>query len=258
MNQTETGIRIDLKNASPQEVLIEAVGPDVMLIEGKAPADADPDALMPDWMGMIARAANLGMMSGASFAPRTSRFSIIKEEFDAAAARIRWHVKLENVDAGIFLVIINLLKARQLRSFSLKTVSANANAPALDPASLKYPDRYRELPFPVEQEEPLRSSKDRKIQITFRAPPADPVATSIMEVFDFWGQLLVLAAYADEDQHPRDAKTLPEFADWTDDVTVEQYFEEFFDSDTASFNAIVNWADTLHRSGTKVEKIYIH
>ena len=185
---------------------------------------------------LVTQAVNFGMMSGAALPPQTSRAHLIRDEFDAATATNRWQIRFEQVDTGVFFVILNLLRARRLDSFSLQTMDSPPDAPLLDFKRLVYPGRYRQLPFVLNQSTPLRATRDRKLEIMFEEPPTDELREFAMRAMDVWGNLLILAAYARRDRHPRQACTLPDLPYWLDEVTLVEPFEEFFDSDEACFS----------------------
>ena len=88
--QNDIAMRIDVADATSQQILVEAVGADVLNIETQTAPDTDPDEIMPDWLELIADAMNLGMMSGVALQPSASRAALTNREFDATAARNRW------------------------------------------------------------------------------------------------------------------------------------------------------------------------
>jgi hypothetical protein len=212
---------------------------------------------MPDWMELIVEAANLGMMSGTARPPWFSRATLANRIFDPATARMQWTLALEQVDPGVFLVILTVLGARRLEEVSLRTVAAPPDARRLDVSSLTYPGRYRAVPFEIRGEAPLRATRDRMLQIEFAQAPDDERQQLVASAIDLWGQLLILGGYAPAGQPPRLVHTLPDFAYWLDEVTFVQPFEESFESDEACFEAMVGWAARMHHQGTPLRSVTI-
>ena len=248
---------VDVVNDSNQEVVIDVRGPDVLNIAGNVEAPPDPDAVMPDWIELIVTAANLGMMSGTARPPSSSRATVARKVFDPATSHMQWTVAFEQVDPGVFLVIVTVLDARQLDDVSLWTVDAPLDAPRIDLTTLSYPGPPRHAPFETRREVPLRTTRDRMLQIVFGDPPGDEIRQRVAAAFDVWGQILILGGYPPIGRHPGLVHTLPDFSYWLDDITYVQPFEEFFESDESCFNAIVSWASRLHHEGVAVREITI-
>jgi hypothetical protein len=248
---------VDVVNAPNQEVVIDARGPDVLNISGNVEKPDDPDAIMPDWMELIVTAANLGMMSGMARPPWSSRATLANKIFDPATARMQWILALDQVDPGVFLVILTVLCARRLDEVSLHTVTAPPDARRIDLRSLTYPAHYRDVPFELRREEALRTTRDRMFQVELAQTPGDELQNLVARAFNVWTELLILGGYAPPGHDPRLVHTLPEFGYWSDDVTFVQAFEESFESDDASFDAMVGWAARLHHQGTAVRSVTI-
>jgi hypothetical protein len=248
---------VEVVNAPTQEVVIDARGPDVLNISGNVEKPDDPDAIMPDWVELIVKAANLGMMSGMARPPWSSRATLAKKIFDRTNARMQWTLALDQVDPGMFLVILTVLCARRLDGVSIQTVTAPLDARRLDVKSLTYPAHYRDVPFEVRRKEPLRTTRDRMLQVEFAHTPGDELQKLVASAFEVWTELLILGGYAPPGQDPRLVHTLPEFAYWLDDVTFVQAFEESFESDEACFEAMVGWAARMHHQGTAVRSVTI-
>jgi hypothetical protein len=256
VNDVPAGV-IDVVNDANQDVVIDVRGPDVLNISGNVDTPKDPDAVMPDWIELIVAAANLGMMCGAARPAWSSRAAVTRKTFDPTASHMQWVVALEQVDAGVFLVILTVLDARQLDAVSLWTLNAPVDAPRIEVSALAYPGHDRNAPFEIRRETPLRTTRDRMLQIVFTAPPADEVRERIAAAFDVWGQLLILGGYSPIGRHPALVHTLPDFAYWSDEVTFVQPFEEFFESDETCFNAMISWASRLHHEGVAVRSMTI-
>jgi hypothetical protein len=248
---------VDVVNAPNQEVVIDTRGPDVLNISGNVEKPDDPDAIMPDWVELIVTAANLGMMSGMARPPWFSRATLGKKIFDPATARMRWTMALEHVDPGVFLVMLTVFGARRLDEVSFQTVTAPSDARRLDVKRLTYPGTYRDVPFELRREEPLRTTRDRMFQVEFVHTPGDELQRLVASAFEVWSELLILGGYAPPEQDPRLVHTLPDFAYWLDEVTFVQPFEESFESDEACFDAMVGWAARLHHQGTAVRSVTI-
>jgi len=248
---------VDLVNEPNQEVVIDVRGPDVLNISGNVESPADPDAVMPDWIELIVAATNLGMMSGAARAPSASRAAVVRKIFDPVTAHMQWTVAFEQVDPGVFLVIMTVLDARQLDEMSLWTMDAPLDAPRIDLTTLAYPGHDRNPPFEIRREPPLRTTRDRMLQVAFVQPPGDELQQAVAGAFDVWGQILILGGYSPAGRHPALVHTLPDFPYWSDEVTFVQPFEEFFESDEACFNAIISWGSRIHHEGAAVRSITI-
>ncbi len=123
--------------------------------------------------------------------------------------------------------------------------------------SLTYPGRYRDVPFEIRTEVPLRTTRNRMLQIVFAQSPSDEQQKLVASAFDIWGQLLILGAYAGPERHPQFVHTLPDFAYWSDEIMFVQPFEEAFESDEACFDGIVGWAARVHHQGMAVRSITI-
>ena len=251
----DPAIDLSFVDAATQAVRIEATGRDVGLMAGRTGPEVDADEIMPDWVALLATAVSLGMLSGGA-APWMSRAVVTANDYDAVRSRNVWDVTLEHVDPGFALVLLNLLRARQLDTVAIRTVRAPEDARPIDVGQLGYPGRYPDLPFLMWEEEPTRRSKDRRLEIIFERPPTDAESEAALTALRVWGDLLILAAYAIDDRHPRQAYTLPDIPYWTNETTLAQPFEEFFDSDNVCVNAMVNWAVRSHHAGMHVRTVH--
>ena len=246
----------DVRNAGTQELLVEVAGEDVLNITGRG-GDPDDDMQMPDWVEAFARAVNLGFFGGAAHAPWDSRARVVENTFDRAARHNRWRVQVENVDPGALRVLATSLRARELDRVTLATIDAPSGAryAALD--GLALPGRYHALPFPVEDEEVVKHSKDRGIEIELAEPPDDATDERAMAALGLWVELLLLGAYAEADRDPRRSGAFPDGACWIDEVTVTETFSEAFAADDRAFDAMVNWAARLHHDGVAVRAVRV-
>ncbi len=122
---------VEVMDAATQEVAVEARGPDVLNISGNVATPKDPDEVMPDWVDLIVAAVNLGMMSGAVLPPWSSRASVAKRIFEPVTARMQWNVALEQVDRGVFLVIMDDTS----RSPAVRSLAADPDRSARCPAT---------------------------------------------------------------------------------------------------------------------------
>jgi hypothetical protein len=248
---------VDVIDEARQQIVIDVRGPDVLNISGNVENPEDPDAVMPDWVQLMAAAANFGMMSGVARRPWASRAEVARKVFDAATAHMQWVVAVEHVDPGFFLVARTVLDARQLDEVSLWTMNAPIDAPRIEIARLSYPGPSREALFEIRRERPLRTTRDRLVQIEFAQTPAAELQERVASAVDTWGQLLILGGYAPAARHPRLVHTLPDLPYWSDEVTFVQPFAEFFESDDACFDAIVNCAARLQHDGAAVRAVTI-
>jgi hypothetical protein len=254
-------IEFDILDQAQQEFQVRAEGPDVLIMEENAAGgDADPDDITPDWAAVFVQAVNAGMLGGVSHAPWTSSASITACECSPEAQIQNWRVASRGLDRGAFLVLLNMLRARNLDRIILKTFRDDADArrrPRLSRSELTYPAPYEALPFRLDIEPPLRRSKDRSIQIMFAHEPHKDVYESCYAAFQLWITVLLLGGYPREDMHPRRSGVFPEVAYRLDRFTIEQNFPEIFDCAEESFYAMVNWACAAHRSQCPVETVRI-
>jgi hypothetical protein len=87
------------------------------------------DEIMLDRGGLVMKAVNLGMLSGA--APRsTSNSAIVKNTFDPKLRRESWPPSLTNANPAVFLLLLNALRARHPEAFSPRPSSTKRRAAA--------------------------------------------------------------------------------------------------------------------------------
>ena len=99
---------------------------------------------------------------------------------------------------------------------------------------------------------PLRTTRDRMLQIVFGDPPGDEISSARRRGLRcVWGQILILGGYPPIGRHPGLVHTLPDFSYWLERHHDVQPFEEFFESDESCFNAIVSWASRLHHEARR-------
>jgi len=131
------------------------------------------------------------------------------------------------------------------RPLSLETVLAPSNEPRL-PTS---------LPFPVVREEPERYDKNRKVHVEFAAPPHTDQFAAAAKAVAAW-DTLCLGGFPPNDQAPEESGIAPGEIYLVDAYTLEHPIP-LFEASEAAFNAIVNYAASLHGRGTAIRGVVI-
>lgn len=254
----EPTIELDVPDAPYQDVVVQATGPETLLIEDFiTDREAVNGAPMPDWVQLLVDAANLGMFGGAACSPWGSRARVMDRKFDASARTVTWEVALHCVDTGIFRVLSNLLRALLLDEVTIRTRIPQTPGPRVLLPRLAYPATYLPTPFPVTAEWTPRPLRDRAVQIVFARKLDTQFVERSYRALETWTTLLLLGAYPTPRVHPRVAAVAPDVAYQLDAFTISQEFPEIFDCDEACFSCVVNWAHAIHHSVMPVESIRI-
>jgi hypothetical protein len=242
----------------PQRLVIGIRGEDVLYLDQDG--SQDEDTPIPDLGMLFARATSAGLFGGRTIAPEACNAKVEKTDISLDQQTATWTLRLDGMDPGGFRVMANVLKTRTVDSVKIMTdkvfSSSNHMANVIDVNNVSYPESHQPCPFMIDYEPPMRS-KDRVVQVEFESPPPEQVVDDLLSIFDLWSQLLMLGGYPEIEESHEMSGAFPEPPFQLDEVTVEQAFPELFSSDEASFNAIVNYAQKVHRSGDAISKIRI-
>ena len=246
-----------LLGSFPQELTIRVRGPDVRRLASLA--GADEEAPLPDLGPLFAEAARAGLFGGVAVPPWEAVAEQVRVEMEPELQRACWSLRLGGVDPGMFRVLWNVLRARELEEADLSTTwpAGSAGVAPLELGRLAYPGVYGKLPFQLEVEAPLRSSKDRSVQVVFEQPPPEEVVDRVLAALERWDQLLLLGGYPEDGVEPARSGAFPEPPFQLDEVTVEQAFPELFAADEAAFHAIANHAAAVHHAGVAVAAVVV-
>jgi hypothetical protein len=254
-----TQLTFEVREAFPQELLVQIQGADVLQIEAHAPEDEE--AFLPDLGPLFVRAAQAGLFAGELAPPWMAQAAVIAQEVNLAEQRAEWTLRLAGIDPGALGVMWNVLRARSLTQARMITQERRDTpgqpARRLDVNRLKYPLIHRPLPFALEVDPPLRSSRDRAVQIVFQQVPSDSTVDRVLASFGVWTELLLLGGYPEEGTEPSASGVFPDPPFQLDEVTVEQAFPELFMADEAAFNGIVNHALAMHRAGHGISSVLL-
>jgi hypothetical protein len=248
--------------ASRQELLLRARGADALRFDPRDPKDApDLDAYIRDPVVIFARAAGLGLLDGAAGegGGRQPGAAITGTDVDAAASARSWRLRVRDLDPGALRVLGCLLLACDLDAIEMTTIAAEdaAGRDPVDPLLLPFPEPPARPPFRIEIEQPLRSSRDRFVQIGFAAPPSEALVAEVYAAIGVWAELLMTGGYPHPRRTPRTSGALPDPAFLLDERTIEQAFPEVFFCDEASFSAVIAYACRLHARGALIERVKI-
>lgn len=152
------------------------------------------------------------------------------------------------MDPGALKVLVNLLLARAPERASITSARIPEGAPPLLPAALPYPAPALPPPFPVDYQMPIRSSRERFLQLTFAHSPSDAALETVYAGLDAWALLPALGGYPADSMDPQQSAAIPDPAFLLDPCTVELAFPDMFLCDDDCYAAAVNWAHVLHRS----------
>jgi hypothetical protein len=249
--------RIRVFDSFPQELVIEARGPDVALfVSGSVVGDADPETF-PDPVELFLAAVNEQMFPGPVGKGCTCRATLIDRSVDRADGAGAWRLRLEGVHPGCLRVLANLLAARELDAASIHGASADTRARPLDPMSVLYPPARSTLAFVVEREDAIRAFRDRLVQIEFVSPPPDDVVDRLFDTLDVWTKVMLLGGYPPEDMEPRESGVFPDGPILLDERTVQHAFPEAFQCDESAFNCVVNHVHCLGDDAPRVALVRI-
>lgn len=259
-------LRFAVVDTPTQELAIVTRG-DVTLREtderdAAAPAAGgdDPSAEpIPDPVALFVTAARLHMFPAPSVDPWDSDAELVARRADPALVEVTQRVRLRNVHRGALRVLANLLIARLPEMVRIETATAppGHDTSLLDLTKLDYPAAPGQLPFRIDRQELLRSSRDRLVQIVFERPPEDEALGAVYAGLDAWSQLPLFGGYPDEGTDPWQSSAGPSPAFLLDPYTVEQAFPDLFLCDDDCFACVVNWAICVHRSVCPVASIVL-
>jgi hypothetical protein len=244
-----------------QTILISVQGKGVLLFEDNALGqEVDDELIIPNVVLLFVQLVNLGMLSGSTYAPWTSQAEITVTEVDLTNQQQTWHVKLQNIEKNTFRVLLNLFLAQQLNKIAIKTLeippeAKNPNRIALEQLTL--PFYFQPLPFQLEIEEPMRSSKNRIVQIVFAQELEPSLVKTIYQALEAWTNAIIWGAYPRFREEPKQAGALPDGVYQLDAFTVEQGFSEMFAADESAFFAVINYAHQLHHTQLPVQSVCI-
>ena len=220
--------------------------------------DSMADAI-PDPVAAFVAAAQLHMFVTPLADPQNSDAELVSRSADPGDASVSYRLRLRNVHRGALRVLANLLVARMPEFIRMDTVKAPSHliASGLDLKSLEYPSASGHIPFPVDYEMPVRSSRDRFLQIAFARPPQPEVLKMVYSGLATWSQLPLFGAYPRQNMKPWQSSAGPSPAFLFDPYTVEQAFPDIFLCDDDCYACVVNWALYLHRSVWPVARIVL-
>ena len=237
---------------------ISAVGPGVLALEQNADRAVIPsEEITPDPVVYVADCAAAGFFAGDDPA-RPVQFAVTDSTFDAARSRHDWVVEAQNIPAGLYRILANILLARGLTGLAFRPVDTPApEARAFDLRHLSYPTIARELRFRLDYEPPFKTGSDRYVEVDFRGPPDDPALEASYAMLDRWGDLAALGAYARRDQAPRASGLFADLAHLTGSATLLQDLSAGFACDEAVFAPIVTYYQSGPGRAAPVETIRI-
>lgn len=252
-----TPVTFDVRDVFPQRLTIQIRGAAVLELESHAsPEEESP---IPDLGDLFLRAVQAGLFAGAATPPWSSTAEVTSAEVDLAERSARWTLWLAGIDPGALRVIWNILHTLDLDDAALFTEGppsvTGPKAARLDVPRLRYPCVYGRPPFGIDVEPPLRSSRDRLVQVVFENPPPEAEVDATISTMELWTRLLLLGGYAEEGA--RRSGVFPDPALQLDEVTVQQGFPELFAADEAAFNAIINHAISIHKAGSPIAAVVV-
>lgn len=244
------GVSFAVLDTDAQELFVSVVADEVLLFEPNAEhiPPKDPDAVFSDPMEIFIEAVNLGMFCGATLEPSLSKGSIIKKKVELEKRKQSWMISLQGVDRGVFLILLNMLRARLPTELIIRTERTRKSifsSSRLDPNTLRYPGIFGPEPLQLKWEEPV-SSCDRSVHMVFTTEPDDITIQTVYAGFTVWTHLLLLGAYPDTGMPPRKSGAFPNPVFMYDAYTIDQSFQEAFLCHEDAFNAIINWAHIMH------------
>ena len=237
---------------------LSAVGPGVALMAQNAdPATTDPDEITPDPVAYVADCVAAGFFQGHD-PQRPAALTVGESRYDAARSRHDWVLEAQNIPAGLYRVLANLLLARGLTGLAFRPVDTPApEARAFDLRHLSYPQVPRDLRFKLDYARPDKAGSDRFLEVDFRAPPDDPALEASYAMLERWGILAALGAYPRRDQSPRVSGLFPELAHLIGSATLLQDLSAGFACDEAVFAPIVTYYQSGPGRAAPVETIRI-
>jgi hypothetical protein len=252
-----TPVTIDIRDVFPQELTLGMRGPAVLRLESHAPRWEEGP--IPDLGLLFRRAAEAGLFAGRFAPPWSAQAMVIGTEADLSVPSASWTMKLAGIDPGAFRIMWNVLQRLELEEAAITTsidpMRTGAGKKRLDVGQLPYPGVHDAPPFTLDVEPPVRTSRDRFVQIVFERPPEDAVVDAVLATFEVWTNLLLLGGYAEDNE--AQSGVFPDSPMQYDELTVQQAFPEVFAADEAAFGAIVNHAAAIHLRGQKVAAVVI-
>jgi hypothetical protein len=251
--------RFDVARAFPQELELRITGDDVLRMVPHA--SPEEEAPIPDLGELFVGAVQAGLFCGPAAPPWTSAATVLANAAQPDQRSARWVLRLAGVDPGALRIMWNVLSARALEDVALVTLhppeEPTQPRERLDPARLAYPALPERLPFTLDVEPPVLSTRDRWVQVVFQRPPPDKVVDEALGALRLWMELLLLGGYPEDGVEPVDSGVFPDEPFQLDEATVQLSFPELFSADEAAFHAVVHQALALHTRACAVEAVVV-
>ncbi len=244
---------VDPATAQSLRISVAGVGVSYFAMLAGTPI-ARADAAMPDPVGILELAVATGLISGVDRA-RPAIFKITDKGLNKDGKTFDWSVKTDNLDAGAYRILMNLLVAREMTSLHVTAIPAPASQ--LLPLTFAYPASAVRAQFPIEYDPDMKLQSDRSIEIHLDSPPDDETLEQIYAMLAAWVQLPMFGGYAKHRQSPLESAALPDVAMLSEPHVVLQTFQMAFIADEAAFSTLINYFTTGKGRAIRVALIRI-